>query len=55
MGTCMTHTFSASWGISVFITPIARLRPAFGATGERTPGPLAPIRWKETARGYHDY
>ena len=58
MSACVTHTLSptnACWGISVFITPVARPRPAFGAAGERIPGLPAPIRWRETPRGFHDY
>jgi hypothetical protein len=39
----------------VFITPVARPWLAFGAAGERTPSLPAPIRWRETSRGFHDY
>ena len=57
MGICMTHMISPTQGISVFITPIARPRPAFGAVWERFPGLSAPARWREshTLRGFHDY
>jgi len=57
MGTYMTHMISPTRGISVFITPIVRLRPASGATWERFPGLPTPARWREshTLRGFHDY
>ncbi|HEY7851101.1 MAG TPA: hypothetical protein VIC27_13600 [Ktedonobacterales bacterium] len=55
MSACMTHTLSARWGISVFITPVARPRPAFGAAWERIPSLPVPIRWRETPCGFDDY
>lgn len=57
MGTGMTRGITQNWGISVFITPIARPRPASGAAWERFPGLPTPIRWRETLtlRGFHDY
>lgn len=57
MGICMTHTICPTQGISVFITPIARPRPASGATWERFLGLPTPTRWREshTLRGFHDY
>jgi hypothetical protein len=55
MGIRMTPTLSACWGISVFITPVARPRPAFGAAWERIPSLPVPIRWRETPCGFDDY
>lgn len=57
MGTWMTHTLSACWGMSVSMTPIGRPRPAYGAARETIPGLPAPTRRRETATpcGFHDY
>lgn len=57
MGITAMHTITLTQGINVFITPVARPRPAFGVAWERFPGLAAPIRWRETRllRGFHEY
>lgn len=57
MATSMTHMVTSVWGISVFITPVARPRTASGAVWERFPGSPAPARWREkpSLRGFHGY
>lgn len=57
MGITAMRTITLIQGISVFITPVARPRPAFGDAWERFPGLATPIRWRETPelRGFHDY
>ncbi|HET9109803.1 MAG TPA: hypothetical protein VFN78_03150 [Ktedonobacterales bacterium] len=57
MGITAMRTIFPTRGISVFITPVARPRPAFGVAWDGVPGLPAPIRWREThtLRGFHDY
>lgn len=57
MGITAMRTICPTRGISVFITPVARMRSALGVAWDGVPCLPAPIRWREThtLRGFHDY